>query len=135
MINTFSWIFSNTNNNKKQNDEYILLDLDDVLVGRQKKFLKACQIIIEQLKRFFCQNMTFKISHIMSNLSPCALQIVPYVPCVPNWTMYNVVCSKLYLVCRGQILFFKKCVPLLCLTLKVTQSLQGGGYIQFQKPH
>ena len=72
MINTFSWIFSNTNNNKKQNDEYILLDLDDVLVGRQKKFLKACQIIIEQLKRFFCQNMTFKIPHIMSNLSPCA---------------------------------------------------------------
>ena len=49
--------------------------------------------------------------------------------------MYNVVCSKLYLVCRGQILFFKKCVSLLCLTLKVTQSLQGGGYIQFQKPH
>ena len=45
----------------------------------------------------------------------------------------HLVCIKLYLVCCSQILFFKKCVSLLCLALKVTQSLQGGGYIEFKK--
>ena len=39
----------------------ILLNLDNVLVGRQKKFLKTGQIIIEQLKQQVLEEMFFKI--------------------------------------------------------------------------
>ena len=74
IMDTSSQILTN-----RKNDEYILLDPDDVLVGRQKKFLKACQIIIEQLKRFVVKSQPFK-SITYHVLSPCVYQIVPCVP-------------------------------------------------------
>ena len=60
---------------KKNNDEYILLDLDNVLVGRQKKFLKACQIIIKQLKRFLSKHDLLNGLNIMSRLSACVYKL------------------------------------------------------------
>ena len=70
-----------------QNGKYILLDLDNVLVGRQKKFLKAGQIIIEQLKtqRHF-KYCSLRIVFLITNFQIVHL-VYKSVPCVQKCTL------------------------------------------------